>query len=137
MENSEFKKRFIEVCGTSQPQEIAKILGISYQAAKNYLEGRLPASNVLRVISDKTTYSVHWLLTGEGAKFVEIGQKKGEPLLSDEMRAFVRHECMEVVKELLGNLEEMPPQKIVVLTSKNIKEEKVTDEAVTFSAKQL
>lgn len=137
MENSDFKTRFIEVCGTSQPRVIAKMFGISYQAANNYLKGRLPDTNVLCVISEKTPYSIHWLLTGEGARFVKISRKRSEPLLSDEMRAFVRRECLEVVNELLGSQEDSVQQKIVVLTSKNIKEEKVIDESVSHSAKKL
>lgn len=137
MKNSEFKERFIEVCGTSQPREIAEMLEISYQAAKNYLTGRLPSSNVLCIISDKTIYSVHWLLTGEGEKFVENRQKKSKLLLTDEMRAFVRHECIEVFNELLGKFDITPLQKIVVLTSDNIKEEKVAEESVAHSAKLL
>lgn len=137
MENSDFKTRFIEVCGTSQPRVIAKMFGISYQAANNYLKGRLPDTNVLCVISEKTPYSIHWLLTGEGARFVKISRKRSEPLLSDEMRAFVRRECLEVVNELLGSQEDSVQQKIVVLTSKNIKEEKVIDASVSHSAKQL
>ncbi|CAN5505161.1 hypothetical protein BH10ACI1_BH10ACI1_26840 [soil metagenome] len=137
MKNSEFKERFIEVCGTSQPREIGEMLEISYQAAKNYLNGRLPDSNVLRVISEKTPYSIHWLLTGEGEKFVKSPRKNGTPLLTDEMRAFVRRECVEVLNELLGNQEKAARQKIVVLTSDQIKEEKVIDESVTLSVRHL
>ncbi len=66
----EFAKRFIEVCGTRHPTKIAGTLNISYQAAKNYLDGRLPDSKTLLKISDKTPYSIHWLLTGRGEKFV-------------------------------------------------------------------
>lgn len=137
MENSDFKTRFVEVCGTSQPGEIAKIFGISYQAAKNYLKGRLPDSNILCVISEKSPYSIHWLLTGEGERFVKISRKMSESLLSDEMRAFVRREVVEVFNELLGNQEKSAAQKIVVLASKDIKEEKETNESISHSTKQV
>ena len=135
MENFEFKERFIEVCGTSQPSVVSQMLGVSYQAAKNYLMGRLPDTNVLLVISDKTPYSIHWLLTGDGARFIKRTRKKSEPQLTDEMRAFIRHECLEIFNELLGDYEDNVPQKIVVLTSDDIKVEKVTEESVAHSAK--
>ena len=113
------------------------MLGISYQAAKNYLTGRLPGSNMLCIISEKTPYSIHWLLTGEGSKFVKISRKRGEVLLTDEMRAFVRRECLEVVSELLANYEDSALQKPFLLTSENIKEEKTSDVSVSRSAKRL
>ena len=137
MENSDFRTRFIEICGSSQPRVISKMLGISYQAAKNYLTGRLPGSNMLCIISEKTPYSIHWLLTGEGSKFVKISRKRGEVLLTDEMRAFVRRECLEVVSELLANYEDSALQKPFLLTSENIKEEKTSDVSVNRSAKRL
>ena len=135
MENSEFKDRFIEICGTTQPRVISKMLGITYQAAKNYLRGRLPDSAVLITISENTPYSIHWLLTGDGARFVRKSRKRDEPILTDEMRAFIRHECLEIFNELLGDYEDVATQKVVVLTSDDIKQEKVTEESVAHSAK--
>lgn len=66
----EFKDRLIELCGTNQPAELAQKMEISYQAARNYLNGRLPETNVLLMIAEKTKCSIHWLLTGEGKKFI-------------------------------------------------------------------
>jgi hypothetical protein len=66
---TEFVERFIEVCGTSEPSKVQKLLDVSYQAAKNYLQGRLPDSYVLKTISERTPYSINWLLTGQGEKF--------------------------------------------------------------------
>jgi hypothetical protein len=131
-------ERFIEVCGSSQPVEITQLLNISYQAAKNYLEGRVPDPRVLKTISEKTDFSINWLLTGEGEKLVK---KPLNPLnkdtlfLSDQMRTFIRQTCLEVISEILNNKEETQP-KTVVLTSEKIKEEKVLDKSVVFSEKK-
>jgi transcriptional regulator with XRE-family HTH domain len=46
--------------------EIAKILGMTETAVRNYLKKRVPKAEVLILISDKTNCSIHWLLTGEG-----------------------------------------------------------------------
>ncbi len=135
MENSDFIARFIELCDTSQPRKAAQKLEISYQAARNYFKGRLPGSNALLHISRKTSCSIHWLLTGEGEKFVGISQKEDTPLPTDEMRAFVRHECLEVLRELLDNHEEFAQEKTVILTSQDILEEKTTETVVTRFAK--
>ena len=132
-ENFSYKERFIEVCGSSQPKEIARLLNISYQAAKNYLQGRLPDSKVLITISEKTPYSLNWLLTGEGDKFTKTPLNQDTLLLSDQMRALVREMCVEVIGEILSVQKDSTQQKIVVLSSENIKEEKVLDESVVFS----
>ena len=132
-ENFSYKERFIEVCGSSQPKEIARLLNISYQAAKNYLQGRLPDSKVLITISEKTPYSLNWLLTGEGDKFTKTPLNQDTLLLSDQMRALVREMCVEVIGEILSVQKDSAQQKIVVLSSENIKEEKVLDESVVFS----
>ena len=126
-------ERFIEVCGTKQPNEIARLLNVSYQAAKNYLQGRLPDSKVLITISEKTDYSINWLLTGEGDKFAKTKPPEDTLHLSDQMRAFVRQTCLEVIGEVLGNAENSPTTKTVVLTSEKIKEEKVLDKLAVFS----
>lgn len=68
----EFAERLKKIFKTDKPKMISKELGISYQAARNYLNGeRLPDSKILLVISSKTSYSIHWLLTGEGEKVVD------------------------------------------------------------------
>src|SRR5688572_29936088 len=94
-ENNDFVERLVEVCGTSKPSEISRMLDISYQAAKNYLLGRLPDSGVLLTISERTPYSIHWLITGEGKKFVENGQEKDREIFTDEIRVFVRREFLD------------------------------------------
>lgn len=130
--NIDFVERLVEVCGSSQPSEVARILKVSYQAAKNYLNGRFPDSNVLLNIAEKTPYSIHWLLTGQGDKFVESGIPTENTLLvSDALRTFVRRECLQTVGELLNsqtqNAESNSSARIVVLTPDKIKDEKVVE----------
>jgi len=96
---STFVKGFIarlkETLSTDEPAEIARSLGISYQAAKNYLEGRLPSAEVLTTIAEQTDYSLNWLLTGKGAKKIasEISAKESaEGELELVIRRMVREE---------------------------------------------
>lgn len=135
-ENSKFVDRFTEVCGSSQPSDIKRLLDISYQAAKNYLEGRLPDSSVLKVIAERTPYSIHWLLTGQGKKFVESLQSEDTLQPSDQLRKFVRRECRQIINEMLSIQNEHAQSKTVVLSAEKIKEEKVMDESAIFSEKQ-
>ena len=128
-ENIQFVDRFIEVCGTSEPAKIQRKLDISYQAAKNYLNGRLPDSYVLRTIAHRTPYSLNWLLTGEGEKFVSPPPRREDtPMTARQIRDLVRKECVEVVNELLRG-QAVSGQKVVVLQSGELKSEKVREPA--------
>jgi len=68
VEAAGFPERLVEACGTSEPARIGRMLEVSYQTAKNYLEGRLPAAEVLITIAASTGVSLNWLLTGQGPK---------------------------------------------------------------------
>ena len=136
VEKNAFVERFIEVCDSSQPAEIAQLLNISYQAAKNYLQGRLPDTKVLITISEETSYSIHWLLTGGGEKFVISPLNEDTLLPTDQLKSFVRKICLEVIGELMDDQKDSTQQKTFVLTSKNIMEEKILDESAVFSGKQ-
>jgi hypothetical protein len=120
-----FVNRLIEACGTEEPAEIQRLLNISYQAAKNYLAGRYPSTEILMVISERTGCSIHWLLTGKGEKSVESGRVEDTPLLPGHADAFVRKICVEVINERFGSQEQ---PKIVVLPSANLREEKVSEQ---------
>jgi hypothetical protein len=129
-EENSFIDRFIEVCGgSSEPAKIQRLLDVSYQAAKNYLGGRLPDSNVLTTIAERTPYSINWLLTGHGEKFVASYVDPGAPLSASQIRKMIRTECVEVINELLGS-RELTQQKVVVLPSGSLKSEKVKDPKV-------
>lgn len=135
MKNPDFVKRLVEICGTSQPQIVCQILDVSYQAAKNYLSGRIPDSPVLIQISEKTSCSIHWLLTGKGEKFVSFDRNEDTLRLSAEMREFIRQECLELIKEVLrSDFQEIAAEKIVFLNSGNIKEEKINEEVPLISS---
>ena len=133
--NYQFVVRFIEACGTSEPAKIGRLLNISYQAAKNYLQGRLPKPEVLILISQRTSCSIDWLLTGRGKKFVEDVWIQDTPILPGQMEAFVRRVCVEVINEMNGSQEAAQP-KVVVLQSSELMSEKVMDEAKTLTGRQ-
>src|SRR6185369_14691864 len=65
VETTTYIQRLKEALGTDEPAKVQRKLDISYQAAKNYLQGRLPAPEVLQIIARETGYSIHWLLTGD------------------------------------------------------------------------
>ena len=126
-EKNLFITRFVEVCGTSEPAKIQRLLDISYQAARNYLQGRLPDSYVLRTVADRTPYSINWLLTGKGEKLVSnLVTTEDTPLSANQIRDLVRSECAKAINEMLGS-REATQQKVVVLQSSNLKSEKVKE----------
>ncbi|MBC7900126.1 MAG: hypothetical protein H7070_08745 [Saprospiraceae bacterium] len=127
-EKKEFIERFIEVCGTSEPARIQRLLNISYQAAKNYLLGRYPDTAVLRTIARQTQYSIHWLLTGSGEKIVSAPVLADTLKDIDQLRALIRQECVEVINEALDSQVTSQP-KIVVLQSAKLRSEKVREPA--------
>lgn len=94
VENEQFVRNLVDVCGTDGPAELSRFLDVSYQGAKNYLEGRLPEAKVLITIVEKTKCSLNWLLTGEGEKFTN-GNKRVN--LDETFRAVIR----EIVQQEL------------------------------------
>ena len=133
--NPEFINRFIEACGTSEPAKIKRLLNISYQTAKNYLQGRLPQSDVLITIGERTSCSIDWLLTGRGKKFIHEVRSLDTPVLTGRFKESVREICVEVINEMNGSQRPAQP-KIVVLQSRDLMSEKVTDETPTFTGRQ-
>lgn len=133
VESSEFVNRFCEACGTVRPAEIARLLNVSYQAAKNYLQGRIPESTVLIAFSEQTPYSLHWLLTGKGEKFVQNPPAQGTPILSDQFKALIKEECRKNAGELLSHSKENAQEKVIVLRTEDIKDEKVIESTDTSS----
>ncbi len=124
VENHDFVARFVEACGTSKTAEIAQTFDISYQAAKNYLAGRLPEPSVLINISKSTSFSIHWLLTGKGPKFV--ASNNSSEMLTDGMKTLIRNECERILADVLGS--QVDKEKVIVLSLKDIKEERLLDE---------
>ena len=134
-ENSQFSDRFVEACGTAEPAKIQRLLNISYQAAKNYLQGRLPSSEILISIATCTSCSIDWLLTGRGKKFADEAPAQSAPVPADQMETFVRRICVEVINEISGRQDVAQP-KVVVLQSSELLSEKVVDETTAFTGRQ-
>jgi transcriptional regulator with XRE-family HTH domain len=95
-------ERLIETLGSAEAAEISRRLGISYQAAKNYLEGRLPSAEVLALIAEQTDYSLNWLLTGRGAKKVASENASGDAPLTGELQLIVRRMVREELSRKKG-----------------------------------
>ena len=139
-EKNTFIARFAEVCGTSEPAKIQRLLDISYQAAKNYLQGRLPDSYVLRTVAERTPYSINWLLTGKGPKLVNESSTAGALLSESQIRDLVRSECRDLIRsesqaiinELVAS-REATQHKVVVLQSGSLKSEKVKESSAAVS----
>jgi hypothetical protein len=130
IKNMAFIKRLVDICGTDEPARLQRLLNISYQAAKNYLSGRFPNTEMLLIISERTGCSIDWLLTGKGKKFVESEPAEDTPLLPGQAQAFVRRICVEVINERFGS-QELP--KVVALQPANLREEKASEQP-TFSS---
>ena len=125
---TDFAGRFAEVCGSSEPANVARTLNISYQAAKNYLSGeRLPSTEILLLVAERTNYSIHWLLTGKGERFTG-SEEENISFLPHQAEAFVRKVCIDVLSEAFGG-----DQKLVVLPPERLREEAVEEDQPVFS----
>jgi hypothetical protein len=133
IENHRFVSRLIEACGADRPADLQRSLNISYQAAKNYLRGRLPNTEMLMIISEQTGVSIDWLLTGRGAKLVTERQAAGTHLPPGREDAFVRKVCMEVINERFG--ESVSP-KVVVLQPEDVRSETVEENVAVTSDRE-
>ena len=133
--NSAFTARFIEACGTAEPSKVRQVLNISYQAAKNYLHGRLPQTDVLITIAERTSCSIDWLLTGRGKKFLDAATPLDTPISTGQFDELVRRVKVEVINELNGSQNAGGP-KIVKLQPSELMSEKVLDEVETLTGSQ-
>lgn len=66
---SDFGERLKQAYESHTVADLARKMGVTHQAAKNYVEGRLPAAERLLEISNSTGCSIDWLLTGLGTKY--------------------------------------------------------------------
>ncbi len=123
-----FSLRFIEVCGTSEPARIQRLLDISYQAAKNYLEGRLPDPRVLLTIAERTPYSLHWLLTGEGEKFSIPARTDDTLPLARQISALIKQEVEDAVSQALSKAPAETGPRRITLSPGHVLSETVRDQ---------
>ena len=79
------------------------------------------------MIAENTPYSIHWLLTGEGEKFVSLDGNDFE--LTDEIRDFIREVCMEAINCVSVEVKSDKHKKIFFLSSDKIKQEKMLEES--------
>lgn len=124
LEKKDFAKRFAEVCGSSEPAEISRLMNISYQAARNYLEGRLPDSTILLLIAEKTSFSIHWLLTGVGEKYVGRSKDNEESMTAEKIREIVKEGCVSAIHETFGENAEISSPKTVVINKDSVLSER-------------
>jgi len=73
-----FGERLRDAFNGAKNVEIAKQLGVSEAAVRNYLDGRIPSAELLVLISNRTKCSIHWLITGRGSKWVNDSTDLGE-----------------------------------------------------------
>lgn len=127
VEDRDFAQRLIEVCGTDRPAELGRFLDTSYQAARNYLSGRIPDTHILTLIALKTNYSINWLLTGTGAKRVSLldGVFNG-----DEIRENIKREMVDILRELARKNKNGHSVTTVELDSAKIKNERKHEEHI-------
>lgn len=129
----EFITRLIEACGSGRPADLQRSLNISYQAAKNYLTGRLPNTEMMMIISERTGVSIDWLLTGRGAKLLADRHAEGAPVLPGHADAFVRKICVEVINERFGD---QGQPKVVVLQPEDVRSETVVEKETVVSDRE-
>lgn len=89
VEFNTFASRLQMACKTNEPAEIARILGLTYQTVRNYLDGRLPTADVLLKISETLGISIHWLLTGQGPQSSQQLSTTVEDFLADSDRKVI------------------------------------------------
>lgn len=123
--SADFAVRFAEACGTTEPARIQRLLNISYQAAKNYLTGRLPDARVLITIAERTPYSIHWLLTGDGEKFSIEARHEDTLPLARQISELIRQEVKGAVSEALAKQTPESEGRTIVLRPDDVLSETV------------
>ena len=70
IEKKSFWDRITKAFNTDEVQKIANKTGYKYQSVRRWKKEELPTIESLKLISDLTNRSIHWLLTGEGEEYV-------------------------------------------------------------------
>lgn len=87
MAENDFGERLREAFQKAKDADIARQIGVSQPAVKNYMDGRVPPAETLIKISDLTNCSIHWLLTGQG----EMKVRKQGPVPDSVLSLVDRH----------------------------------------------
>ena len=99
----EFGQRLRKAFSNAKNAEIARQLDVSEPAVKNYIAGRVPDADKLRLISNLTKCSLHWLLTGEGNQFVP---EVVEELSTYDSNEKAHQRDIDAIEEYLENYQE-------------------------------
>ncbi len=106
---SAFGARLLEAFGGIPKGKIAEVMQVKPSALSNYLAGRIPDADKLKVISDFTHCSIHWLITGEGEKLVKPSVNLDETIRN-------------VVQEMIDA--ELESRNVARIPAENVKHEK-------------
>lgn len=131
-----FVERLIDACGSSKVTEVQDLLGVQYQTARNYLAGRVPTAEMLLRISERTSCSIDWLLTGRGKKFVDGALEVDTLVFPRQIETFVRRLCVEVFNEEIGKHELVDYPKAFELKSGNLMKEKILDRSRALTGRE-
>ncbi|MBX7219636.1 MAG: helix-turn-helix domain-containing protein [Blastocatellia bacterium] len=82
--DSSFLNRVIEAFGAKNGAQVARFVGLTPQSVGAWAKGSMPKRQVLLDITKQTGVSLHWLITGEGTKFVVSEDQKNFVLPSQE-----------------------------------------------------
>jgi SOS regulatory protein LexA len=99
-----FGDRLKAAFNTDEIAEIARKMSKSYQAVKNYVEGRIPSAEVLIEISNSTNCSIDWLLTGKGEQKKTLDVLKNSHKNNGEDDLFIPVYLEEHIEEKLRAL---------------------------------
>jgi SOS-response transcriptional repressor LexA len=74
-----FGARFLRAFGNLKQAEIADLLSVQPSAITNYTKDRVPKPHILLKVWEHTQCDLHWLLTGEHARPVEVSTPPSPP----------------------------------------------------------
>lgn len=114
-----FGARLKQAFGHARNAEIARKLGVTDAAVKNYVEGRVPPADVLVTISDLTNCSIHWLLTGEGPSKTSIIEQEIETTDAEIIEEFNLEE-LRSVQELAAESQQRIATVIHLLSTESL-----------------
>lgn len=115
-------ERIADVLGVKTAPEIANKLGLSKQSVYLWRDGNWPSIETLGVIAELSNASLHWLLTGEGEKFVK--QAKTSSVHSKPIPPFIQASPATGFEPI--------PTKIYELTASAVRLEKPIDDGTAM-----
>lgn len=100
MVNSEYVERLNIAFDNERMSDVARLLDIPHATVRNYYQGRLPASEVLVKIANKTGISLNWLLTGKGDQYTgEVGHVSLGKFIEDKIGEMIDQKLDERAKK--------------------------------------